>query len=252
MQLKKYIKIKYILIIYKAILLININLVLHIKTEHYFSQPDSKQDKYLNENIFKNKKNGYFIDIGAHDGITYSNTYFFEKKLGWKGICIEPMPGAFNKLKKNRSCICINGCIAEEPIPAKFLLVSGPSEMLSGLIDFYHPEHLKRIEAELNSLGGTSEIIEIQSYRLDAILSANKIKYVDYLSIDTEGSELSILKSINFDTVDIFIISVENNYKDKTIKTFLESKKYKFIKQQGGDEIYYKKPRKRNKIKNYN
>ena len=45
------------------------------------------QDKFLNENIFKNKRNGVFIDIGAHDGITYSNSYVFEKQLDWTGIC---------------------------------------------------------------------------------------------------------------------------------------------------------------------
>jgi len=47
----------------------------------YYSQPATMQDKYLNETIFKNKKNGFFVDIGAYDGITHSNTYFFEKKL---------------------------------------------------------------------------------------------------------------------------------------------------------------------------
>lgn len=50
----------------------------------YFSQ--FEQDKFLNEKFFKNKKNGVFIDIGAHNGINLSNTYFFEKKLNWRGI----------------------------------------------------------------------------------------------------------------------------------------------------------------------
>lgn len=47
------------------------------------------QDKFLNENFFKNKKNGVFIDIGAHDGITMSNSFFYEKQLGWDGLCVE-------------------------------------------------------------------------------------------------------------------------------------------------------------------
>ena len=56
----------------------------------YYSQ--FKQDQFLNEVLFNNKKNGFFIDIGAHDGVTISNTLFFEKQNDWKGICIEPNP----------------------------------------------------------------------------------------------------------------------------------------------------------------
>ena len=52
------------------------------------------------ENYFLNKPEGFFLDIGAHDGVTGSNTFFFEK-LGWDGICLEPIPSVFDKLKKN-------------------------------------------------------------------------------------------------------------------------------------------------------
>ena len=48
------------------------------------------QDIILNDRIFKNKKNGYFIDIGAYDGVCFSNTLLYEEKFDWNGICIEP------------------------------------------------------------------------------------------------------------------------------------------------------------------
>ena len=51
-----------------------------------------EQDKFLEQNIFKGYKNGFFIDVGAHNGISMSNTLFFEKENGWKGINIEPIP----------------------------------------------------------------------------------------------------------------------------------------------------------------
>lgn len=54
----------------------------------------------MNERFFKNLKNGVFFDIGAHDGVSLSNTYFFEKELGWSGICLEPIPEVFERLKK--------------------------------------------------------------------------------------------------------------------------------------------------------
>ena len=67
-----------------------------------------KQDKYL-DTLFKKKSNGTFVDIGAHDGVTFSNSYFFEKERNWKGICVEPIPEIFSKLDETRNCIKING-----------------------------------------------------------------------------------------------------------------------------------------------
>ena len=66
----------------------------------YYSQ--SGEDNFLNANYFKNKTNGTFIELGALDGVLYSNTKFFEDTLGWSGILIEPHPYKFQELTKNR------------------------------------------------------------------------------------------------------------------------------------------------------
>ena len=115
----------------------------------YFGQ--SGQDKFLHKEIFKEKRNGIFVEIGAYDGITYSNTYFFEKNYGWKGVCIEPINERFAQLINNRSCHCVHGCISPKEGKNKFLHVMGGinhgilegenTEMLSGLITAYHPKH---------------------------------------------------------------------------------------------------------------
>ena len=78
----------------------------------YYSQHN--QDQFLNEHIFNNKKEGVFLDIGAYDGIEGSNSYFFEKELGWKGICFEPIPKLYQRLKENRKCISINAAAWKE------------------------------------------------------------------------------------------------------------------------------------------
>ena len=72
-----------------------------------------QQDKYLDK-LFKGKSNGTFVDIGAHDGLTFSNSYFFEKERNWKGVCLEPIPEIFAKLNETRNCIKINGCVSNK------------------------------------------------------------------------------------------------------------------------------------------
>lgn len=206
----------------------------------FYSQ--SGQDRYLNEQIFKNKTNGIFIDIGAHDGMTFSNTYFFETALGWKGICFEPMPNQFEKLKKNRNCICINACVAPTNDTVPFLWVHSefPNlDMLSGMCQTYDPRHFARLHYELSLNGGSYEIVKIPAVCLNDVLHEHAIDRVDYLSIDTEGGELEILKSINFEKIHIAAISVENNYQDSTLRPFLESKGFIFVTAfDGFDELY--------------
>ncbi|HEY5236510.1 MAG TPA: FkbM family methyltransferase, partial [Rhabdochlamydiaceae bacterium] len=204
-------------------------------------QSQHGQDRFIHENFFPEKKEGTFVEIGAYDGTTFSNTYFFEKKLGWKGLCIEPNPQAFNRLKNNRDAICVQGCISEKPGTVKFLQLSGYCEMLSGIQNKYDPEHVKRIDTELASHGGAKTEIEVPAFTLNALALKHGIGRIDYLSIDTEGGEWDILNSIDCTTLDIDVISVENNYGDQKIKEFLFSKGYAFIQTLDCDEIYKKK-----------
>jgi FkbM family methyltransferase len=198
-----------------------------------------QQDHYVYEHIFKGKTDGVFVDIGAHDGTTFSNTRFFEETMNWTGICVEPLPEIFDKLKESRNCICINGCIFADKKTVPFLKISGYAEMLSGIIENYDPMHLARIQSEIAAYGGKSEVIEIKCFGLTELLSENNITHVDFLSIDTEGGEFAILKSIDYSKIDIDVIEVENNYKEP-FEDFLKTVGYKKIAKAGPDEIYRK------------
>ena len=68
---------------------------------NYYSQ--SQQDKIV-DILFSKKMNGFFVDIGAHNGVNFSNSLFFETYRDWKGVCIEPIPEVFEQLQKNRNC----------------------------------------------------------------------------------------------------------------------------------------------------
>lgn len=192
------------------------------------------QDKYVNENFFKNKKNGIFVDIGAYDGITDSNTFFFEKELGWKGICIEPVPELFKNLKAQRSCILINGCVSDKHGKITFLKHCLPNGFITGLSKIIDKDN------NINVDNNKTEIIKVKSYVLEEILRRHNIYHIDYLSLDIEGYELKILQNFPFHKYNIDVISVENNNNDSALKNLLRSKGYSFITKLGVDEIYKK------------
>lgn len=214
----------------------------------YTSQAHTGQDKYLHNKFFKNKRNGVFVEIGAHDGISLSNTYFFEKELNWTGVCFEPLVSPFEKLKKNRRCICINSCVSSIEGFVEFLEVDdimafpGHPEyshnMLSGMLHTYDPRHLERLLKVELAKGGSYKITKMPSRRFNNVMKENNIFHIDYLSIDTEGGELEILNSIDFDTFYIYVISVENNYDDPKIREVLTSKGFNLVTNLSHDEIY--------------
>jgi FkbM family methyltransferase len=196
----------------------------------YYSQ--CGQDKFLVENVFKQYKNGFFVDVGAHDGKDLNNTLFFENQLGWNGINVEPIPSVYNRLLVNRpSCINYNCAIDSVDGNSEFILNTGYTEMLSGLKNHYDPRHNSRLNSELQSMGGTSTVIHVKTKRLETIFDTHSVKNVHYLSIDVEGAEKSVIESINFDKVFIDVIEFENNYPDssKDIISYLESKGYSII-----------------------
>lgn len=192
-----------------------------------------KQDEFLHTTVFKGFQNGVFVDVGAHDGKSLNNTLFFENKLNWTGINIEPIPDVYTTLTKTRpTCINLNCAISETDGDADFRINTGYTEMLSGLQAYYDPRHLQRIQSENNKFGGTSTTVRVPTQRLESVFKKYGTKHVHYLSIDVEGAEFSVIKSINFDTVYIDVIGFENNYKDvsHTIMIYLQSKGFRLLK----------------------
>ena len=196
----------------------------------YYSQDG--QDKYLDNNVFKHFKNGVFVDVGAHNGLTINNTIFFEKTRGWSGINVEPIKSVYDQLVNNRpKSINLNCAVSNTDGDAEFICNEGYTEMISGLKDHFDPRHVTRLNSELNQYGGKTNVITIPTKRLETILDETGIKHVHYLSIDVEGAEFEVVKSINFDKVFIDIIGFENNYNDNSIPivNYLIEKGYSVI-----------------------
>jgi len=185
--------------------------------------------------FYKNKKDGFFIEIGANDGINLSNTYLLEKEYNWKGICCEPLPHIFDQLVMNRpNSICYREAVYNKSGLSLIFNIAHHSELLSGIA-----EH---IDAHKNTVDSNKTTIQVETISLlDVLDKANAPKFIEYMSIDTEGSELEILRNFDFDKYTFGLIDVEHNYiedKRAEIKNLLISKGYIYIGPNAWDDMY--------------
>lgn len=200
--------------------------------------------EYFVLEILGGMRNGFFLDSGASDGIGANNTYLLESAYGWKGICVEPNEAFFSRLVKNRSCYCVNCCLYDREGTVDFVEAS----TLGGIIDEYHPAHLKYAQRSFNipvntATGKLATVPKIAHTVLSVLMAYSAPKVIDYWSLDTEGSEFAILKSFPFDQYAFRVLTVEHNWlpvRDQ-IKVFLESKGYQRIREMGIDDCYVKK-----------
>ncbi|HAR63366.1 MAG: FkbM family methyltransferase [Candidatus Margulisiibacteriota bacterium] len=195
----------------------------------YIGYSQAGQDLFVTT-FYSNKKNGYFVEIGASDGITNSNTFILEEKYDWKGICIEPN-SEFEKLINNRKCLCVNACLSDRVEEIDFLEDGNPvAKGLSGIVKYlgtYKPE-------------GTNYKLTTTRF-LDVLIEHNAPNLIDYLSIDTEGSEYIILKDFPFEIYRFGVITVEHNSekeKRSDLYNLLTSNNYLRVLESPLDDFY--------------
>jgi len=161
----------------------------------------------------KSREPGYFIEFGATDGISMSNTYVLEKRFGWNGLLIEPARIWRNHLIKNRTCSLDFRCVFD--VSGEQVAFNETENAVYSTIKNFS-ENDKHAE---NRLIGNQYVVETVS--LNDVLEDHKApKIIDYLSIDTEGSEFQILQALDFETWIFKVITVEHNYNDQRSKIY--------------------------------
>lgn len=197
----------------------------------FYSQQD--EDKYIIQYLLKEKINdGTFLEIGACDGVLYSNTKTLEDYFGFNGILIEPQPKFFNKLQNNRN--------------------NEFNELYNYAVSDYDSEFVEFIgnNAEGGILGNNNtdptKFIDLKPYKvknkkMSDILQNSKFDYIDFMIIDVEGAELSLLKTIDF-TFPIFCIIIEahSTEKEKNIEfgNYLKKNGFTIKERQRGNEVW--------------
>lgn len=191
-------------------------------TQEEVNALDAKSKSQIGQDIFVLtelgfKRDGYFVEFGAANGKDLSNTYMLEKELGWTGIVAEPAMVWRDDLVANRSCKISFDCVwTKSDEVLEFNEVSAPELSTIHAFSDADGHHQTRKEGKKYNVYTVSLI--------DLLKQFNAPKEIDYLSIDTEGSEFEILSAFDFDAYKIKVITCEHNFspmRDKILNLLL-------------------------------
>jgi FkbM family methyltransferase len=221
------------------------NLIRLIKLRSYFRKFHSlnKLDETLS--VLLPHKNGYYVEIGANDGISQSNSLYFERKKNWSGILVEPDKHNFRLLTRNRkkrnkffNCACVSFDFKENFI--KFIY----SDLMSVTIN----DKSEFDKVNTHALSGMQflakdEIIKtylVPAMNLESILEkANAPSLMDFFSLDVEGHELEVLKGLNHTKFRFKYILIETS-EFATISSYLDNARYHFIEKLSHHDYLFK------------
>ena len=193
--------------------------------ERRFFRSQAGQDLWVFGEVFNEQRNGFFLDIGAHDGIAMSNTYILENRYGWRGICIEANPDTFEVLRKNRRCECVNACLDQAEGTAAFAKRGVKGGIISS-------------EAKNKPDRPKGDVIIVPTTTLSNLLGKlSAPKKIDYLSIDIEGVEERVLKGFPFSDYHISCITVERP--SQVLRKIFEANGFTLIKEIPGLDCFY-------------
>ena len=232
---------------------------IHIKYEDLEDTLRGQDDQPLyaekilkKHNIWDPVKPGFYIEAGAAGGELYSNTLYFEMKYNWTGLLVEPSPIWWKELKsKNRNAWILPHCLSTEKKVHLIDFYSFSEDFVDFAFmsrtdmdhDFYenfkanHPHALNKLK--------------VQCFPLQAVLKAIELPKVQYFSLDIEGAEYDVLKTIDFNVVDFSVFSIEieddndnvmrlNSGSNEDLHKYLKQNGYDYIDRVGRDNFFVK------------
>jgi FkbM family methyltransferase len=173
------------------------------------------------------KRNGFFLEIGAFDGTTLSNSLLLERDYGWSGILVEPSPAfTIPILSTRKAKLCTQPVDAQSGNTVTMLFVTQKPEVSS----------ISRVaDNDRNAEQRKKEHVQIDMNTIslmDLLIKYDAPKVIDYISIDTEGNEFDILENFDFKRFDIQLFSIEHNF------TEAEAKLDNLLKNNGYERVF--------------
>ena len=200
-------------------------------------------DKQLE--AYCNHQDGYYVELGANDGITQSNSFYFEKKKNWKGVLIEPSPNNYLKCRQNRdpsNKFFCNACVSfdfkEEYVEMIYANLMTVSHNLEKDIDS-ESSFLKRSLKYLDKYEDHFTFGAKAKTLTDLLIEADSPNIIDFLSLDVEGSEMEVLKGLDFKKFHFHFLLIESRSID-ILKNFLLTHGYVLEKKFSQHDFLFK------------
>jgi FkbM family methyltransferase len=186
------------------------------------------QDKWIEGVVFPGVKDGYFVDIGAADGVLHSNTKALED-LGWTGVAIEPFPTNWS----SRRCLLFKEVVSGRKGDTVTFRVSGELSGIETTLGLH-----RGVAAEARAVTLTTTTMA------DVLERAGAPKFIHYVSLDVEGAEYDVLLGFPFSTHQVGAFTIEHNQEEpkrSKIRALLEANGYRFVRQQLADDWYVRR-----------
>ncbi|MCB1739071.1 MAG: FkbM family methyltransferase [Gammaproteobacteria bacterium] len=193
------------------------------------------QDRFLDRQVFRGLREGVFVEAGAYDGVTGSNTVFLERVRGWHGLLVEPSPQLAAQARRNRNAPVHEVALAADDGRAAFIEVSAGYRMMSGLAHDYPEARLREVRANHQH---RERRIEVPTRTLAALLDEAGIERLDLVSLDIEGGELAVLRSFPFARIRVEVWCIENHPPSPLLASLMSAHGYRHRATLGVDEIY--------------
>ena len=207
----------------------------------YFGQWET--DKII-ESYFNIDEPGVCVEVGAANGIKGSNTLYFEQR-GWNALCIEPNPEHVDSLLKHRKNNLFFACAEKQGLFPLTVFKVGEKNISSSLTSLKPDERL--VDAHCDIIN-ESYTVDVNVETLADILENHAVntqfglqRTIDFISIDTEGTELNVLQGFNFKDYDVKLFIIENNYNDPEIEELMRSKGYMKDRRYKINDFYVKR-----------
>ena len=187
------------------------------------------------DRLLRGKAGGVFVDVGGFDGVTGSNTLFFEQFRGWTGLLAEPVPASHARAAAVRRCPCHQVAVADADGTAEMIVVESGFTQMSGLAQTYDAGMLDRVRADPRH---AERRVTVRTRTLAGLMDEAGMRGADFVSLDIEGGELAVLQGFPFDRIGVAIWAIENNTADPAIGAVMRANGYVLAEFCGPDEIW--------------
>lgn len=212
----------------------------------YYSQ---NGEDLLLWSLFGSQQTGFFVDVGAFDGVHYSNSLSFEEQ-GWSGICVEPHPDYFPLCQRARpGATCVFAACVGRDGGDRATLLTEPLGLLSGIRADATP-NLPGRYARRNMEFPGFEPVDVPATTLDQLLDRTPPppSGIDFLSIDVEGTEIDVLKGFSLEAK-VIVVEANTPTDARELKDYLSSRGYQFARSLKMNLFFARRPRDRRTLR---